>query len=143
MTDREKIEILQKYRHELEKIEYIECEILFWRSKAERMTVCYGGAGSSGGRDSRQIESAILCIDDLISQLADQVAQAVQYRLRIDNALDAVPDSKLRHLLYCRYIAGETWDNIAESMSYTVRNVHRLHGNALELLRLERHSKAV
>lgn len=47
------------------------------------------------------------------------------------------PTVKLRRLLYCRYVTGETWEKIAESMAYSVRNMQRLHSIALDLLELE------
>lgn len=137
MTSQEKIELLQRYRHELAEIEYIEGEILFWRSKAEKMTVCYGGYQSSGGKNLQPIENAVIHVDALIQQLANRVKQTAEYRLQIENALKAVPDAKLRRLLYCRYVTGETWEKIAESMAYSVRNMQRLHSIALDLLELE------
>ena len=43
-----------------------------------------------------------------------------------------VPDERLQNLLILRYVDGLTWEAVAMQMNYEVRQVHRLHGDALE-----------
>ena len=43
-----------------------------------------------------------------------------------------VPDERLQNLLILRYVDGLTWEVVAAQMNYEVRQVHRLHGDALE-----------
>lgn len=40
-----------------------------------------------------------------------------------------------RTILYERYINGKTWEQIAVGMTYSFRQVTRLHGNALNLVK--------
>ena len=35
-----------------------------------------------------------------------------------------------------RYVLGKPWEKIAEDMNYGIRNVHRLHGEALREIKI-------
>lgn len=44
----------------------------------------------------------------------------------------SVEGDKLQTLLLLRYIQGEQWDTIAHALHYERRQIHRMHGQALE-----------
>lgn len=51
-------------------------------------------------------------------------------RLAMD-AIDQVEEARLREVLELYYLDGYTWEQVAERMGYTIRNVQYLHGLAL------------
>ena len=66
-----------------------------------------------------------LQIDKLIDELV-----AVKREILITVA--QVSDARFRTLLELRYISFYSWEKIAEEMSYTPRQIHRLHKKALD-----------
>lgn len=46
-------------------------------------------------------------------------------------AIDRIEEARLREVLELYYLDGYTWEQVAERMGYTIRNVTNLHGAAL------------
>ena len=135
MTSREKKEMLSKYRAAVREVERLELEISRWRSKAEKMSAEIHLAPAGGG-NGRSMENAIAKIESLTAKLWDQRAEMVELRNRIGDAISAVSDDRLKDLLRLRYIEGLTLERIAEDMNYSFRQVTRMHGQALEKIKM-------
>lgn len=58
------------------------------------------------------------------------------HRSRMRRMINMLDNSTYRALLTARYINCKTWEQIAEDMHYTVRNIYILHGEALKQLSL-------
>lgn len=56
------------------------------------------------------------------------------YKSRMHNLINRLDNPTYRTLLSLRYINCKTWEQIAEDMHYTTRNVHKIHGGALKAL---------
>lgn len=54
--------------------------------------------------------------------------------LAIEKAIEALP-SRERQLVRLHYIQGLTWMQVAEEMKYSWSQIHRIHAEALRLLR--------
>ena len=84
--------------------------------------------------------------DSLVNQIAmlsDLYSQAMYARDVVIQQLDTitkiigkVDNALYRRVLSERYIAGKTWDKIAEAAGYTCRQIFRLHGYALQKIDL-------
>ena len=65
--------------------------------------------------------------------------------LNIDDVaalIDILPDSPMKMVMRRRYINFQRWEQIAEAMSYSWANVHKLHAQALNyILREVNHGK--
>lgn len=46
--------------------------------------------------------------------------------------IDRLTNTNEKILLQARYILNETWEQIAERLGYSVRQIHRVHSSALE-----------
>lgn len=103
------------------------------QSQAQRITAVYkavpGGGGPGSGRAEviAQILQLELQIKADTKRLQDELT-TVRFMI---NSLD---DFQERIVLNYRYINGKTFEAIAEKMSYDVRQVYRIHGNALKRL---------
>ena len=82
------------------------------------------GAGDPVGRSAARIA-------DLEAELRADVKRYTALHREIAAVIDRVPDARYVELLTRRYICGQTWEQIAEGMSYNSRWVRRLHGKAL------------
>lgn len=56
----------------------------------------------------------------------------VKLKIQISNEIDQVHDRTFRILLRERYISSKGWKDIAVSLNYDLRHIHRLHKEALE-----------
>lgn len=70
-------------------------------------------------------------IADLDNQINEEIERLVALKTEIRNVINAVPDNDERLCLRLRYIEFLTWEQVAEKMNYERRQVFRLHGNAL------------
>lgn len=56
--------------------------------------------------------------------------KSFQAKLYLD--IVKISDKNEKILLQARYILNETWEQIAERLGYSVRQIHRVHSSALE-----------
>lgn len=138
MTNQEKKEFLQQYRLAEMEEQRLVLEIERWRSRAERMTAGYSKAPAGGG-DGRSMEHTLERLGELAAELTHQRDKLVRLRREIGAAIDKVPDARLRELLRLRYIDGLSFEQIAVRMSYSWRQVIRLHGVALSKVVMDCH----
>jgi len=150
MTSQEKKQWLQKYR-DIESIiartdkrinaKFMQIEQL--RSLAERTTSVLTGMPHGGGYKSR---------DDIYIKLADlgnevnediddyvddkRIAEKLQNEIML--TISAIEDVTLQKLLWLRYIDGCTFEQIACDMNYCIMHIWRLHGQALQKLKIEK-----
>ena len=69
---------------------------------------------------------------EVSEDINEQVDELFNLRLRVSNEIDRLEKPEHRILLRMRYINLKTFEEIAVSMRYDIRQVHRLHGNALQ-----------
>lgn len=101
------------------------------RCLAERATATITDPPFSGSRNIHRMEDVIVKILDLESEINADIETLVDIKREIIEALQRVPVTEHRILLELRYICGKTWEAIASELMYSVRSVHRLHGDAL------------
>lgn len=97
-------------------------------SAAEGERVQISVSNSSENKFIEYSEYSVL-IDNRIDEL-------YAVKCEILNAINTVEDGTLRILLELRYLQGETWERIAQSMHYSYKHiVHSLHPKALKKLK--------
>lgn len=136
MTNREKKEYLQKYRAAVVEADRLDNEIKKWRSTAERTTTAIRLIPASGGSGSDRLQNAVEQIDNLTRELGEKRAETVRLRREIEDVISTAKDDRLQSLLRFRYIDGMTWEAIAVALQITYQWVCKLHGNALEKIRV-------
>ena len=123
---------LEKIRKLDVQIDCLEQEKISLQSLATRITPSMSGSGGSAGGNQ--------------DKMGDAVARIIDKKREIDSAVDALIDlkeeasallarlDKPEHLkvLHKRYIQYQSFETIACDMGYTYRNVHYLHGRALQ-----------
>jgi DNA-directed RNA polymerase specialized sigma subunit len=92
--------------------------------------------------------------DDLYVQVAagyshimDEMRDAINLRkARMDHVRSVimqVPDEREQRVLNMRYLQYQKWDQISETMCYDVRQIHRIHNQALQHVELILNSGSV
>lgn len=132
----QKIRYLSRYRRLNQRIDRLLEEQSRWREKAMRITPVLSpvpGGGGSGSPIERPMDK-VLEIDVEINREIDEL-QIVRQEIRA--ALNQLEDENLKLLMEYRYIDGMTWEQIAVKMHYGFQWVCKLHGRALNRLRIK------
>ena len=128
------------YKDELIKAEIERLEEI--RSDGMRITPIYNKAPSGGGSSSvlekvvirriEQEEKILKLCGELDSQLSEVKA-----------LINLLPDSPIKIVMWRRYVNRQKWEQIAEVMSYSWANVHKLHAKGLNciLREVNKHGK--
>lgn len=90
-------------------------------------------APSPAGSGSAQERMADRTME-LRAYYAEKIANLTAEQLRIERAIDSLCP-RMRQLLRHRYIEGLTWEAVCVAMNYSWKQTHRIHSEALELLK--------
>ena len=113
-------------------VEKRECD----RSLAERIrSGLASGTGGSGSDNST--ENALLRLAETEHETELRLAELVQIRDEIAQAIATVDDDDMQAILMWHYLMYETFERIAEKMNYSERTVRRKHLIALDKVVLE------
>lgn len=110
-----------------------ELESTLYGPKAQRMD----GMPRSGSRPGSAVEDAALRQADLLARYRQKVAEWSQALEEIEAAIETL-EPRERTLIRLHYAQGLTWEEVCVAMSYSWRQIHRIHSRALEALRDER-----
>lgn len=110
-----------------QKVEALEAAL--YSPKAQKLT---GTPASTAGSDHR--EALIDRHTELLNHYREKAAELAGEQLAVETAIDSL-EPVARMLFRYRYIDGLSWKKIGTKLNYSERQVHNLHGNALEKLR--------
>lgn len=78
------------------------------------------------------VEDAYIKLIEYAAAEDAALRQLITARRKAEQLISALTDSKQREVITRRYIIGQRWEDIAESMHYSRQHVTRLHGYALQ-----------
>lgn len=81
--------------------------------------------------DKDKLGSAVAKIVDLENEINKAIDVYVDKKERIVSQIDSIKDIMEYQVLFSRYIEHKTFEQIAEDNDYSVRQILRIHGNAL------------
>ncbi|MCR5488371.1 MAG: hypothetical protein K6F35_12740 [Lachnospiraceae bacterium] len=87
-------------------------------------------------RGESRMENRMAKILDMEAQIDDDVDMLVSLKKDIMGIIREVEPVDCQMLLELRYLCFKTWEEIADELNCTVRNVHNLHSKALGLVRV-------
>ena len=106
------------------------------RALAELRTAVYGREKMSGSGAMDRRMDIVAKIVDAERELDAQIDRMLALRGKIAQTISRVQDERMRILLELRYLNGHTWEEVAEAMHYTTRNIYNLHAAALKAVAL-------
>lgn len=77
------------------------------------------------------IAAKLLRIDEQITRKIDQLLKAGK---EIEDKISRIPDTTQREVLQLRYLACMSWEQIADKISYSLRQTFRIHSAALRAM---------
>lgn len=138
MTAKEKSEKAKRYLKQIEKLDKRLARELRnldkLRSSAEYHSPSFEGSGSGGSGDRLSDSvSRIIEQEERVQQLTDTYTRKF---LEIEQAIKAIGNDKQEEVLELRYLHYKKWEEIASIMKYSLENVYKLHGKALQKITL-------
>ena len=108
-----------------ERIEYLEEK----KTSIKSQVITDMPTGNGEGTD---ILSLIVDIEECKEDLVKKEKQLIATMTKIEHTIDNVENSLDRCILRARYIECKAWEQICVELSYSWRQIHRLHSNILK-----------
>lgn len=132
----QKIRYLSRYRRLNQRIDRLLEEQSRWREKAMRITPVLSPVPGGGGNGS-PIERPMDKVLEIEKEVDREIDEMQIVRKEIRETLNQLEDENLKLLMEYRYIDGLTWEQIAVKMHYGFQWVCKLHGRALNRLKIK------
>ena len=117
------------------RVETIKDQIEHYKALVNDCSVTYSDSPRSTASNYK-LEDCTQKIMDLQEELCSTMADLVDVTCEIGKAIQKIDNYDYQDLLVKRYVLGKPWEKIAEEMNYGIRNVHRLHGEALREIKI-------
>lgn len=92
--------------------------------------------GMPHGSSCGDLSAYAVQLEELMDNLKAQMEQRIQLRKEITQAIEEMPDETEKTVLRLRYIHWMKWEQIADRMGYSFRSITRIHGKALQNLKI-------
>lgn len=92
--------------------------------------------GMPHGSSCGDLSAYAVQLEELMDNLKAQMEQRIRLRKEITQKIEEMPDETEKTVLRLRYIRWLKWEQIAERMGYSLRNITKIHGKALVHFRL-------
>lgn len=87
--------------------------------------------GMPHGSSCGDLSAYAVQLDELLIELKDQMEKRIKIRREITEKIEAMQDETEKTVLRLRYIHWMRWEQIADRMGYSIRNITKIHGKAL------------
>ena len=135
MTENEKKkEFLNSYLRAKQDVLRLEEQLEELRES--KMSLSMANDGMPHGSSKTDLSDYAAKVDELERKITAKRYQRIQTFQNVQNAIEDMEDSQEKLLLTYRYIKGLKWEEIAVRMNYSWRNIHYLHGTALQHLKM-------
>lgn len=102
------------------------------RDRLLSITASMGGEVVSHSSDPHKFDKYV----ELVDALNQRIDELYDIKAEVHSVVVQVPDETLREILLLRYVSVMTWEQIAVTMDLSYRHVCRLHGDALEAVKI-------
>jgi DNA-directed RNA polymerase specialized sigma24 family protein len=109
-------------------------ELSYLKALAEKVTTTYQSDMVDGSRDVHRREEIICKIITLQNEINADIDQLVDLKISIRKTIESLPDVEDRTVLNLRYVRLLKWQEIADTMAYSLRRVHNFHDRAIAFL---------
>lgn len=131
-----KKEYLNGYRKAIRRIRRVDEELEELQELAKSVKATGYSGMPHGGGTSKDLSDELARIDSLKRKLEREKEQVAESYISIEKCIGDVEDEEENDVLFYRYVKGLRWWEIAEKMECTERWVHKLHGRALNRLKI-------
>lgn len=132
----QKKEYLRGYGKNRRRVNRIDDEITELRELAKSVRATSYSGMPHGSGNQKDLSDELARIDMLEQKLVREKENCIESYVSIENQIKAVKNEDENDVLFYRYIKRLRWWEIAEKMDCTERWIHKLHGRALQHLKI-------
>lgn len=136
MEYQSKKEYLTGYRRACKKIESLKEQLESLREIERSIKSQQLSDMPKGNHHHQDLSDLMVKLEDLQAQIADAITDSCKIKLEIEEALWKLDDPEEARVLRFRYIYFMTGREISSTMSYSPRQIWRLHDNAIKNLKM-------
>lgn len=126
-------EYLKQYEEADRLVKQLKIEYEEESEKIDTIRSSVGDGTPHGGSVSNEVETRALRLIDKADKLKRAQLDAMQIRQEIYDTIQKIPGDE-GTVLYMRYILLHKWEDIADTMHFSMRNIFHLHQKALALV---------
>lgn len=98
---------------------------------ATKATQTFSDMPHSPNRNNSSLENTIIKIIDLQNEINADIDRLVDLKQLITSTIEELPNTTAQIIFMKRYLKYMTWEQIADSLSFSVKHVQRLHKSYL------------
>lgn len=117
------------------RVDTIKEQIEHYKALVNDCSVTYSDSPKSTASNYK-LEECTQKIMDLQEELCEAMADLVDVTCEISRAIQKIENYDYHDLLVKRYVLGEPWEKIATDLGYELRYIHKLHGRALQEIKI-------
>ncbi|WP_434310365.1 sigma factor-like helix-turn-helix DNA-binding protein [Hominifimenecus sp. rT4P-3] len=129
-----KKEFLKSYQKAKRDVARLEQHLREWKLNKILPSVIHDGMPH--GTNIRDLSDYAAQVDKIEREIIASKYERIYACQKVQRCIEAVEDEREKDLLTYRYLEGKSWEQIAMEMGYTSRHILRLHGRALENLKM-------
>ena len=131
LTTKEYLQQIHMIQKRVERLEYVRTSLKADLYSVRSAAASLGSARvKSSFKDSR-VNRILYKIETIDGNVLKEIDQLQDIRQAIVNQIEAIPDERLREILFQRYVRCEKWEGIANNLHFDVRYMYLLHARAL------------
>lgn len=130
MTAKEYLRQLWNLDREIE-IKYRELEELRAQIGIKAQPDPNENVGHSGNTSDPVSDIAVRIVQ-MEHRINRKIDRLINLKRKITEQIDGMENRNYRMILTCRYVLMQTWDDVADSIGYSVQNCYIIHGKALQ-----------
>ena len=123
---------LKQYEQMSIRINRLNERIQQLESTSEKVTSIITDMPRGGGGNGK--EDIYILLADTKAEYISEIKEAEQVKQDIYKLIDKIADERLKRLLELKYVGLKRWEDICYTLNYEWAQIHRLHGQALEML---------
>lgn len=106
------------------------------RVRLDKMFPIVVNDGMPHGTNLSDLSDYVARQDKLYSELIRARYKRIEQYTRIFRDIERLDNEQERQVLTYRYLRGYTWEKICTKMGYSWKQIHRIHGRALQNFRI-------
>ena len=130
-----KKEYLMNYKKVYKKIESLKEQLDSLREVEQSIRSQQLSDMPKGGNRHQDLSDLMVKLEDLQTQIADAITESCRIKLEIEEALWKLEDAEEARVLRFRYIYFAKWEEISKTMSYSRKQIQRIHQKAIQNLK--------
>ena len=105
-----------------------------YREMAMRATGRVSAVRLGGTSRRSKVEDNVLAMMDTEKELKKRIDELMQETRRVEKMISLMTDERYHAVLQLRYLCGMSWEEVAQKLHFSVRWVHKLHGEGIKQL---------